>query len=132
MVCNVKKILDMTFLDILSLLVLSLNYLSLSKCNSYSCYFASNFHTENFHSWFFLNCANKEIVSSDSTYILQCIFPPFRGYRERKKYKKTMKSIVFLQCCVRRMYARREYKRLRVSPCFQSYLDHSDPFHFRN
>ena len=38
----------------------------------------------------------------------------FRGYSARKFYVKRKRAIVLLQSCVRRMYAKRELKKLKV------------------
>jgi len=38
----------------------------------------------------------------------------YRGYHERKVYKKKLKAIVYMQSCIRRRHARLELKLLRV------------------
>ncbi len=37
-----------------------------------------------------------------------------RGWMARKRHRKVLKAIILLQCCVRRMRARRELKQLKV------------------
>lgn len=37
-----------------------------------------------------------------------------RGWLARTHYKRTMKAIVYLQCCFRRMMAKRELKKLKI------------------
>jgi hypothetical protein len=38
----------------------------------------------------------------------------YRGYRARKNFTRTREAIILLQCCVRRMRAKRELKQLKV------------------
>ncbi|KAL0169010.1 hypothetical protein M9458_037232, partial [Cirrhinus mrigala] len=37
-----------------------------------------------------------------------------RGWLARQWYKRTLNAIVHLQCCVRRMRAKRELKKLKI------------------
>lgn len=37
-----------------------------------------------------------------------------RGWLVRLWYKRTIQAVVYLQCCVRRLLARRELKRLKI------------------
>ena len=52
--------------------------------------------------------------------MLFCVFF-CRGYNARKFYVKRTKAIVLLQSCVRRMYAKRELKKLKVCLYFLEY-----------
>merc|ERR1711972_71860 len=37
-----------------------------------------------------------------------------RMFIEKRRYERTIKAIVFMQCCQRRKYAKRELKRLKI------------------
>lgn len=37
-----------------------------------------------------------------------------RGWLARRHYRRTLRAVVYLQCCVRRVLARRELKRLKI------------------
>lgn len=37
-----------------------------------------------------------------------------RGWLARQWYKRSLQAIVYLQCCVRRMRAKRELKKLKI------------------
>lgn len=37
-----------------------------------------------------------------------------RGWLARTHYKRTMQAIIYLQCCFRRMMAKRELKKLKI------------------
>lgn len=37
-----------------------------------------------------------------------------RGWLARLHYRRTVQAVVYLQCCVRRMLARRQLKRLKI------------------
>lgn len=37
-----------------------------------------------------------------------------RGWLARRRYRRTLRAIVYLQCCYRRMMAKRELKKLKI------------------
>lgn len=37
-----------------------------------------------------------------------------RGWLARRRYRRTLQAIVYLQCCYRRMMAKRELKKLKI------------------
>lgn len=37
-----------------------------------------------------------------------------RGWLARRRYRRTLRAVVYLQCCYRRMMAKRELKKLKI------------------